>query len=115
MRLMKKRSMRFYALGQFAVVETGPDGRCSGAVPGRGGDRWRGEDIPDSDRTEVERQDLIMCVARGSLRDSVLGRAMLRRTNLLEPPNTPSSTTRSSSSGRATCRRSSPRRQPSRR
>jgi hypothetical protein len=51
------------------------------------GYRWRGVDIPEWDRAEVERQDLIMCVARGGLRDPVLGRAMLRRTNLLEPPN----------------------------
>jgi 2-polyprenyl-6-methoxyphenol hydroxylase-like FAD-dependent oxidoreductase len=52
------------------------------------GYRWRGEDIPEWDRAEVERQDLIMCIGRGALRDPVLGRAMLRRTNLLEPPNT---------------------------
>jgi hypothetical protein len=47
---------------------------------------WSGEDIPEWDRAEVERQNLIGCIAAGALRDPVLGRAQLRRMNLLEPP-----------------------------
>jgi hypothetical protein len=47
---------------------------------------WSGEDIPEWDRAEVERQNLIACIAAGALRDPVLGRAQLRRMNLLEPP-----------------------------
>jgi hypothetical protein len=49
--------------------------------------QWRGDPVPDWDRAEVERQDLIMCVAAGALRDPVLGRAQLRRMHLLEPPD----------------------------
>ena len=48
--------------------------------------RWNGEEIPDWDQSEVERQDLIFCVAAGALRDVALGRAQLRRMNLLESP-----------------------------
>ena len=47
---------------------------------------WSGGDIPEWDRAEVERQNLIGCIAAGALRDPVLGRAQLRRMNLLEPP-----------------------------
>ncbi len=50
--------------------------------------RWNGEEIPDWDRAEVERQDLIQCIFAGALRDPVLGRATLRRQGLLEPPST---------------------------
>ena len=42
--------------------------------------------MPEWDRAEVERQDLIVCVAAGATHDPVLGRALLRRTNLLESP-----------------------------
>ena len=48
--------------------------------------RWNGEEIPEWDRSEAERQDLIFCVAAGALRDVALGRAQLRRMNLLESP-----------------------------
>lgn len=48
--------------------------------------QWKGGEIPEWDRAEVERQDLIGCIAAGALRDPVLGRAQLRRMNLLEPP-----------------------------
>jgi len=48
--------------------------------------QWNDEEIPDWDRAEVERQHLIFCIAAGALRDPVLGRAQLRRMNLLEPP-----------------------------
>ena len=50
--------------------------------------RWNGEEVPEWDRAEVERQDLIQCIGAGALRDPVLGRAMLRRQGLLEPPST---------------------------
>ena len=48
--------------------------------------RWRRQDVPEWDRAEAERQDLIFCIAAGALRDPVLGRAQLRRANLIEPP-----------------------------
>ena len=48
--------------------------------------RWNGEEIPEWDRSEAERQDLIFCVAAGALHDVALGRAQLRRMNLLESP-----------------------------
>ena len=48
--------------------------------------RWRQQEVPEWDRAEVERQELILCIAAGSLRDPVLGRAQLRRGGLLEPP-----------------------------
>jgi 2-polyprenyl-6-methoxyphenol hydroxylase-like FAD-dependent oxidoreductase len=48
--------------------------------------RWTGEPVPEWDRAEVERQDLIECVIAGALHDPVLGRAQLRRGNLLQSP-----------------------------
>ncbi len=48
--------------------------------------QWNDEQVPDWDRGEIERQNLIFCIARGALRDPVLGRAQLRRMNLLESP-----------------------------
>ncbi|MHB8466542.1 MAG: FAD-dependent oxidoreductase [Acidimicrobiales bacterium] len=48
--------------------------------------RWRNQEVPDWDRSEVERQELISCIIRGSTRDEVLGRAFLRRAGLLESP-----------------------------
>jgi hypothetical protein len=49
--------------------------------------RWRDEPIPDWDVEEMERQALFMeGVGPGSTRDPVLGRAFLRRTNLLDAP-----------------------------
>ena len=59
----------------------------SAAMDRTRGYRWRNEEVPEWDRAEAERQELIVCIARGALRDPVLGRAMLRRTNLLEPPD----------------------------
>jgi hypothetical protein len=50
--------------------------------------RWREKEVPEWDRAEVERQDLIGCIMAGALRDPVLGRAQLRRMNLLESPST---------------------------
>lgn len=50
--------------------------------------RWRGIDIPDDDREEMERQALIARgVGQGATRDPVLGRAFLRRSNLIERPD----------------------------
>jgi hypothetical protein len=60
--------------------------RESAAMDRVRGYEWGGEDIPEWDRAEVERQNLIGCIAAGALRDPVLGRAQLRRMNLLEPP-----------------------------
>jgi 2-polyprenyl-6-methoxyphenol hydroxylase-like FAD-dependent oxidoreductase len=50
--------------------------------------QWRHEEVPEWDRAEVERQWLIFCIAAGATRDPVLGRALLRRTNLLVHPAT---------------------------
>jgi 2-polyprenyl-6-methoxyphenol hydroxylase-like FAD-dependent oxidoreductase len=50
--------------------------------------RWEGLAVPDGDREEVERQDLIgRGVGYGATRDPVLGRAFLRRSNLLDRPD----------------------------
>jgi hypothetical protein len=49
--------------------------------------RWRNEPVPEGEREESERQALISeGVAWGALLDPDLGRALLRRINLLEPP-----------------------------
>jgi hypothetical protein len=48
---------------------------------------WKGEEYPDWDREAMERQTLLNeGVAAGALRDPVLGRALLRRTNLIDSP-----------------------------
>jgi 2-polyprenyl-6-methoxyphenol hydroxylase-like FAD-dependent oxidoreductase len=60
--------------------------RESAAMDRARGYRWRGEEVPAWDREEVERQELIACVLAGATRDPVLGRATLRRMNLLESP-----------------------------
>ena len=62
--------------------------RESAAMDRIRGYRWRGEEVPDWERAEVERQDLIACILAGALRDPVLGRATLRRQGLLEAPST---------------------------
>jgi 2-polyprenyl-6-methoxyphenol hydroxylase-like FAD-dependent oxidoreductase len=49
--------------------------------------RWRDKPLPEHERKESERQALIAeGIAWGALRDPDLGRALLRRINLLEPP-----------------------------
>jgi 2-polyprenyl-6-methoxyphenol hydroxylase-like FAD-dependent oxidoreductase len=49
--------------------------------------RWHKEPVPEHERDESERQALISeGVAWGALLDPDLGRALLRRINLLEPP-----------------------------
>ena len=60
--------------------------RESAAMDRARGYQWRGEEVPAWDREEVERQELIACVLAGATRDPVLGRATLRRMNLLESP-----------------------------
>jgi 2-polyprenyl-6-methoxyphenol hydroxylase-like FAD-dependent oxidoreductase len=50
--------------------------------------RWRGLDAPADDAEEMARQQLLeLGVRAGSTRDPVLGRALLRRTNLIERPD----------------------------
>ena len=48
---------------------------------------WAGEDVPDADQAEMDRQRLLRGIFAGSTRDPVLGRALLRRMNLVEPPD----------------------------
>ena len=47
---------------------------------------WDGIEIPADDQAEMDRQRLSRGVMAGSTRDPVLGRALLRRMNLVEPP-----------------------------
>ena len=47
---------------------------------------WDGTDIPADDQAEMDRQRLVRGIMAGSTRDPVLGRALLRRMNLVEPP-----------------------------
>ena len=47
---------------------------------------WDGIDIPADDQAEMDRQRLVRGVMAGATRDPVLGRALLRRMNLVEPP-----------------------------
>jgi hypothetical protein len=50
--------------------------------------RWHGQPVPDDELAENERQSLITHgIAWGALRDPELGRAFLRRINLLESPS----------------------------
>ena len=61
--------------------------RESAALDRLRGYRWRGEPVPEADRDEHERQSLISeGLAWGALRDPDVGRAFLRRINLLESP-----------------------------
>jgi 2-polyprenyl-6-methoxyphenol hydroxylase-like FAD-dependent oxidoreductase len=61
--------------------------RESAALDRLRGYRWRGEPVPEAERDEHERQSLITeGLAWGALRDPDLGRAFLRRINLLESP-----------------------------
>ena len=48
--------------------------------------QWRNQTVPEWDREEMERRELIRCIAAGSLHDPVLGRAFLRRVNLIDSP-----------------------------
>ena len=76
------------ALAYDDAVRDEADGvyRESAAMDRARGYQWRGEEVPAWDREEVERQELIVCVLAGATRDPVLGRATLRRMNLLESP-----------------------------
>ncbi|HEY3483856.1 MAG TPA: hypothetical protein VGK49_00675, partial [Ilumatobacteraceae bacterium] len=76
------------ALAYAAAVDDEADGvyRESAAMDRVRSYRWRKLEVPEWDRAEVERQELILCIAAGSLRDPVLGRAQLRRANLIDPP-----------------------------
>jgi hypothetical protein len=47
---------------------------------------WDQIDIPAADRAEMDRQRLVRAILAGATRDPVLGRALLRRMNLVEPP-----------------------------
>jgi 2-polyprenyl-6-methoxyphenol hydroxylase-like FAD-dependent oxidoreductase len=47
---------------------------------------WDGTDIPIEDQAEMDRQRLARGVMAGATRDPVLGRALLKRMNLVEPP-----------------------------
>ena len=47
---------------------------------------WDGIDIPADDQAEMDRQRLVRGIVAGATRDPVLGRALLRRMNLVEPP-----------------------------
>ena len=46
-----------------------------------------GNEVPEWDRAEMDRQALVRCVNAGATRDPVLGRAFLRRAGLLESPS----------------------------
>lgn len=50
--------------------------------------QWEGIEVPEWDRIEFDRQDLIRRgVGYGATRDPVLGRAFMRRSNLLDRPD----------------------------
>jgi 2-polyprenyl-6-methoxyphenol hydroxylase-like FAD-dependent oxidoreductase len=50
--------------------------------------RWRGLPVPETDREEEERQLLLEeGIRQGAMRDAVLGRALLRRVNLVGTPS----------------------------
>jgi 2-polyprenyl-6-methoxyphenol hydroxylase-like FAD-dependent oxidoreductase len=50
--------------------------------------QWRGQSVPADDAEEMDRQELIaLGVLRGATRDPVLGRAFLRRSNLIQRPD----------------------------
>lgn len=82
--------MRKLALAYDAAVADEADGvyRESAAMDRARLYRVRGEAIPDWDEDEMERQDLIWRgVGRAARKDPVLGRAFLRRINLLDRPD----------------------------
>jgi 2-polyprenyl-6-methoxyphenol hydroxylase-like FAD-dependent oxidoreductase len=73
-----------------AAVQDEADGvyRESAAMDRTRRYRWRSEPIPEHDLAEAERQSLIAeGVIQGARRDAVLGRAFLRRINLLDAPH----------------------------
>jgi 2-polyprenyl-6-methoxyphenol hydroxylase-like FAD-dependent oxidoreductase len=81
---------RAIALRYHDAVRDEADGvyQESAAMDRTRGYRWRSEPVPESDSAEAERQALIADgLIRGSLRDPVLGRAFLRRVNLLDAPH----------------------------
>ena len=50
--------------------------------------RWKGLDVPPEDAAEMDRQSIVnLGLGPGSTRDPVLGRALLRRTNLIQRPD----------------------------
>jgi len=60
----------------------------SAAMDRTRGYRWRSDPIPEHDVAEAERQSLIAeGIMQGARRDPVLGRAFLRRMNLLDAPH----------------------------
>jgi 2-polyprenyl-6-methoxyphenol hydroxylase-like FAD-dependent oxidoreductase len=60
----------------------------SAAMDRTRGYRWRSDPVPEHDIAEAERQSLIAeGVMQGARRDPVLGRAFLRRMNLLDAPH----------------------------
>lgn len=46
--------------------------------------RWRGEPVPEHDRANADRHELLEAVFRGALEHPALGRAVLRRMSLLD-------------------------------
>ncbi|HEX4978639.1 MAG TPA: hypothetical protein VFV35_01120 [Acidimicrobiales bacterium] len=81
---------RSQALAYHASVGPEADGvyREAAAMDRRRIYRWRNLEVPEADREEMERQELIeIGVGRGATRDPVLGRAFLRRSNLIDRPD----------------------------
>jgi hypothetical protein len=84
-----RSDLRALALDYDAAVRDETDAvfHESAALDRLRGYRWRGEPVPKAERDEHERQSLITeGLAWGALRDPDLGRAFLRRINLLESP-----------------------------
>jgi 2-polyprenyl-6-methoxyphenol hydroxylase-like FAD-dependent oxidoreductase len=81
---------RAIALRYHDTVHDEADGvfQESAAMDRTRGYRWRSDPIPEHDAAEAERQSLIAeGVMQGARRDPVLGRAFLRRVNLLDAPH----------------------------
>jgi hypothetical protein len=76
------------ALSYDEAVRTEADGvyRESAAMDRMRIYEWDGTDIPADDQAEMDRQQLMRGIMAGATRDPVLGRALLRRINLVEPP-----------------------------
>ena len=81
---------RAIALRYHATVRDEADGvyQESAAMDRTRGYQWRSDPIPEHDIAEAERQSLIAeGIMQGARRDPVLGRAFLRRMNLLDAPH----------------------------